>query len=91
MPHDMWIPPRPELEPVPPAVEVQSLNHWTTREVPRIVFLMKKKRNSVWMCEVSDVCSTSRRSANFQFQGSTVYFIQHFILRGRVNQASTLP
>ena len=22
------------MEPVPPAVEVQSLNHWTAREVP---------------------------------------------------------
>ena len=26
--------PRPGTEPVPPAVEAQSLNHWTTREVP---------------------------------------------------------
>ena len=25
--------PRPGIEPVPPAVEVQSLNHWTAREV----------------------------------------------------------
>ena len=24
----------PRIEPVPPAVEVQSLNHWTSREVP---------------------------------------------------------
>ena len=26
---------QPEIEPVPPAVEVWSLNHWTAREVPR--------------------------------------------------------
>ena len=26
--------PQPEIEPVPPAVEAWSLNHWTTREVP---------------------------------------------------------
>ena len=26
--------PLPGIEPVPPAVEAQSLNHWTTREVP---------------------------------------------------------
>ena len=26
--------PRPEIEPVPPALESQSLNHWTPREVP---------------------------------------------------------
>ena len=24
---------RPRIEPAPPAVEVQSLNHWTAREV----------------------------------------------------------
>ena len=26
--------PRPGIEPMPPAVEVQSPNHWTAREVP---------------------------------------------------------
>ena len=26
--------PQPGIEPVPPALEMQSLNHWTTREVP---------------------------------------------------------
>ena len=26
--------PQPEIEPAPPAVEAQSLNHWTTRDVP---------------------------------------------------------
>ena len=26
--------PRPGMEPEPPAVEVWSLNHWTTREIP---------------------------------------------------------
>ena len=29
----MILVPRPEIKPVPPAVEAQSLNHWTTREV----------------------------------------------------------
>ena len=27
------------IKPVPPAVEVQNLNHWITREVPQQVFL----------------------------------------------------
>ena len=27
---------RPGIKPTPPAVEVQSLNHWTTREVPQL-------------------------------------------------------
>ena len=26
---------QPGIEPTPPALEEQSLNHWTTREVPR--------------------------------------------------------
>ena len=28
------------IEPEPPAVEAQSLSHWTTREVPRFIFLL---------------------------------------------------
>ena len=27
--------PQPGIKPVPPAVEVQSLNNWTAREVPK--------------------------------------------------------
>ena len=30
--------PYPEIKPVPSALEVQSLNHWTTREVPLVIF-----------------------------------------------------
>ena len=30
--------PQPEIEPVPPAVEAQSLNPWTAREVPPASF-----------------------------------------------------
>ena len=30
--------PRPGIKPVPPALEVRSLNHWTSREVPRTLF-----------------------------------------------------
>ena len=33
--------PRPETEPVPPAVEAWSLNHWTDREVPTLVLKME--------------------------------------------------
>ena len=33
-PCGMWdLSPRPKIEPVPPAVKVQSLNPWTSREV----------------------------------------------------------
>ena len=30
--------PRPGIKPVLPALEAQSLNHWTTREVPDFIF-----------------------------------------------------
>jgi len=30
--------PPPGIEPVSPALEAWSLNHWTAREVPRFVF-----------------------------------------------------
>ena len=33
--------PRPGIEPVPPAVEARSLNHWTTGEVPYVYNLKK--------------------------------------------------
>ena len=40
----MWVAcgilvPRPGIKPVPPAVEAQSLNHWTSREVPIFVYI----------------------------------------------------
>ena len=34
--------PRAGIKPVPPAVETQSLNHWTAREVPAILY------NDLW-------------------------------------------
>ena len=36
--------PWPGLEPVPPAVEAQSLNHWTARDAPLLLFKCKKKK-----------------------------------------------
>ena len=37
----MWdLSPRPGIEPTSPALEVQSLNHWTTREVPVFLFYL---------------------------------------------------
>ena len=35
--------PRPGIEPMPLAVKAQSLNHWTTREVPGSYFYIKNK------------------------------------------------
>ena len=28
--------PRPGVEPTPPALEAQSFNHWTAKEIPKI-------------------------------------------------------
>ena len=37
MPRGMWdLGSQPAIDPVPSAVEVQSLDHWTTREIPVI-------------------------------------------------------
>ena len=30
--------PQPGIKPMSPAMEAQSLNHWTTREVPHLLF-----------------------------------------------------
>ena len=35
--------PQPGIEPVPPALEAQSLNHWTAREVPIVSFSLDFK------------------------------------------------
>ena len=39
--------PRPGIKPAPPAFEVQSLNHWTAREVPRILTLYSLKNKVI--------------------------------------------
>ena len=43
--HTMWhvelVSPR-GIRPMPPALEAQSLNHWTTRDIPNIFFLNYK-------------------------------------------------
>ena len=46
MPGGMWDLPQPEMEPTPPAVEAQSLNHWTTEEVPLFFSRMRPKGRS---------------------------------------------
>ena len=35
---------QPGIEPMLPTVEVQNLNHWTTREVLKILILLEKRR-----------------------------------------------
>ena len=49
--------PGPGIEPSPPAVEAQSLNHWTAREVPGAYFFMEEKSGVclVWMLQSSEL------------------------------------
>ena len=46
--------PRPGIEPVPPALGAQSLNHWTTREVP-LYWLFITKHYLVFVTKFKDV------------------------------------
>ena len=39
--------PRPRIEAMPPPSGVQSLNHWTTREVPICIFEWKKENSEI--------------------------------------------
>ena len=52
-------------KPVPPALEVWSLNHWTTREIPAyfkiklLIFLLLSFKNSLYILDsspLSDMC-----------------------------------
>ena len=41
----MWnLVPRPEIEPGPPALGVQSPGHWTSREVPQLFFMQRSDK-----------------------------------------------
>ena len=42
--------PQPGIKPVPPAVEAQSPNHWTAREVPIRLFIFLFLLESYWVC-----------------------------------------
>ena len=35
--------PQPGIEPMPPALEAWSLNHWSSREVPKDTYLKENK------------------------------------------------
>ena len=50
--------PRPGIEPVSPAVEARSLNHWTSRDVPKLTFLKKSRRvaNEESLCLSLSLC-----------------------------------
>ena len=49
--------PWPGIKPMPPALSVQSLNHWITREVPMCLHFMKQAakawRNQLYIAEIT--------------------------------------
>ena len=49
--------PQPGIEPVPPAVEARSLNHWTAREVPIGLFLQLICRFKNLQNKLEEKCS----------------------------------
>ena len=60
---------QPELEPVPAALEAQSPNCWTTREVPRFcafIFQLKKKN-----------CFNGVKIPSFNLQGGVMVPSEH--------------
>ena len=40
---------QPEIEPTPSGLEAQSFNHWTTRAVPKMVFLINGARSTAYL------------------------------------------
>ena len=42
--------PRPGIEPISPAVEAQSPNHWTTRELPTHTYFLNKTIYKIRFC-----------------------------------------
>ena len=58
--------PQPGIEPTPPAVEAQSLHHWTTREVPRRLCFLICIYVYIWLCWVL----VAARGFYFPDQGS---------------------
>ena len=68
--------PQPGIEPVPPAVEVQSLNHWTTREVP-----------SMWSFGTGFFHSVCLWYPSKLFFISVVFFLIYFLIFGCIGSS----
>ena len=54
-----WDSPWPGIKPAPPAIEAQTLNHWTTREVLNSRFKVVRRRQST--------CFPTRTAALFSY------------------------
>ena len=68
--------PQPGIEPAPPALEAQSLNHWTTREVPPSAYSQKQGlMKSSCICSLQATLPVSlERSWIIEFLGYSLHF-----------------
>ena len=53
--------PQPKIESMPPAVEVLSPKHWTTREVPHTIISTHLYRLPWWLSSKESACQCRRR------------------------------
>ena len=76
------------MEPEPFAVEVGSLNHWTTREVPDLPSLKKKKKKTdtfMWVETIRDNRVSFKALLQFMnlshFKGLRYRMVDHVALQ----------
>ena len=63
---------------MPPTVEAQSLNHWTTREVPVLTFKKQVSNNTAgYLCKIQN-----QKTQNWEFRDSPVITTLSFHCRG---------
>ena len=86
--------PWPGIEPRPPALGAQSLCHWTTREVPRQLFLKMtqkaqatKKKHKLHLIEIKHFCllrDTTKKVKDKPQTGNTIKIISNKELEFRI-------
>ena len=93
---------QPRIEPAPPALEGQSLKHWTTREVPRknilgglwktdcrkpkMMCVLKQRIQTMCYCSVSQLCPTLCDPMTAAHQASLSFTISWSLLKLISNQ-----
>ena len=79
----------PRIEPTPPAVEVQILNHWTTRKVPDFILdaqMLKRhhwKGFSNWHFQILELILWKNINFQRQYQHSLVHNTKTLIKHGK--------
>ena len=64
---------------MPPELEVQSLNHWTAREVPKFLFLIIALFSCVYVCDIKTLSVARRRvSLEITYNGKLLYQTENF-------------